>query len=95
MDRLGPGMWLSCQALAEEFNDQPKVYKRLLIAIFRKIPCNVCSRDAFNYLTRHEIVIPVEWICDFHNYVNQKTGKPIVPCKRFTSARVEGNAGKV
>lgn len=87
MEQLGPGMWLSLEGLAEEFYTEPKLYRRQVIAIFRQIPCNDCSRDAFNYLTRHDIVEPVEWICKFHNHVNKKIGKKIIPCRKCTQDR--------
>ena len=95
MEKLGPGMWLSLHGLAEEFHNDSKMYKRLVISIFRKIPCNQCSRDAFNYLTRNDITNPMEWICKFHNHVNEKIGKPAIRCQKYPVAHVRARAGQV
>lgn len=90
MEKVGPGMWLSLEGLAEEYFRHPKKYTRAVTAIFRKIPCPRCAHDALNYLEKNPIKNPIVWICEFHNHVNRKTGKVCQKCKDFPTHTPSG-----
>ena len=76
----------SAAQLPETLDRSDRVeFSRFMNMIIRKLPCGDCQREAYGYLrekppnfeTRKDVMT---YLCEFHNEVNQKLHKDIVPC---------------
>lgn len=83
---VGPGQWFVMHLLGAEVKSEADLtnYKRTIEIILNGIKCNECHSDAIKYYKNKPIddyrgVGIFYWSVDFHNYVNMKLGKPIVP----------------
>ena len=80
--RWGPTYWLFLHALVElnrnsegvsEWNES--IWSAIEDCI-HTIPCPPCRSEAMNYTLSHKYTNnPVEWVCNLHNYVNERNGK--------------------
>ena len=84
----GPATWTLFHVLAEKVNEN--IYPRIvgqLFDVIKKIcsalPCPECAQDAMQFLAKvkiHELKSKADFknmIYVFHNYVNNKKGKPL------------------
>ena len=76
----------SAAQLPETLDRSDRVeFSRFMNMIIRKLPCGDCQREAYGYLrekppnfeTRKDVMT---YLCEFHNEVNQKLHKDLVPC---------------
>ena len=89
-DELGKQSWTLLHTMAAYFSERPKAEQRLYAELYFKTlaalyPCKVCAEHMRNYIeeappdasSREALCL---WVCDFHNQVNELTGKPAFPC---------------
>ena len=90
-DELGTNTWSLLHTMAAYYPDKPseeqKSDMRKFFYIFSKFyPCNVCAQDlqeqmkSFPPQTDSQKLLS-QWLCNIHNVVNQKLGKPAFDCK--------------
>lgn len=82
---FGPGTWTVSHILAIvcDENDDHEFYCKLMDRLIHGLPCSKCRRHAVKYLSKN----PIDggssslfvWSVDFHNAVNKRLGKPIMP----------------
>lgn len=89
-EELGRSTWTFLHTLAAQFPDKPtkqqqKDAKELLAIISRLYPCQTCAEHFKEVLktrpprTSSGIEFS-EWMCQAHNVVNKRLGKPEFPC---------------
>ena len=85
----GPSFWNVMHVVSHTFSKNPSEAERaelrqLFTLLISSVPCTTCKQDALSYLEAHmdddcfrsrETV--VEFMNDFHNYVNEKLGKRV------------------
>lgn len=98
----GPATWdaLSFAALAYS-SKRAKSFRLYLEHLFQNLPCEQCSVHATKYHAQH---VPdyehwtaeqmYQWVVDFHNAVNVRTGKPVMSTKDARKALVERSLSK-
>jgi hypothetical protein len=93
---FGPHWWYVMQNLCATLPQRPSLKERadlklLLRLLLQKIPCSECKEHARDYVKEHPITNNVvkdpysafSYICQFHNDVNKRTGKPVVDCSKI------------
>ncbi len=65
--------------LHPSYEDQESM-RLLIYHMFKRLPCNDCSRDASDYLIKHPLDVSstqtvVDYLVTFHNHLNTKDGK--------------------
>jgi FAD-linked sulfhydryl oxidase len=71
--------------------------KSFLGVLSRVYPCWWCAKDFRTWMSKPENEPRVEgreelssWLCDAHNEVNQKLGKPIFDCRQWRERWKDG-----
>jgi FAD-linked sulfhydryl oxidase len=72
--------------------------RAFLAAFARLYPCWVCADDFQAYLRRHEARVAGRadlgrWLCDAHNHVNRRLGKPSFDCRLWEERWRSGCGG--
>lgn len=90
--RLGNCSWSLLHTMAAYYPAQPSLSQQYdmdrFIKLFSKLyPCEVCSMDFQQDLKQHPPWLGSgdafqQWLCDRHNQVNRKLGKPIFDCSK-------------
>ncbi|GKY94932.1 hypothetical protein MPSEU_000458100 [Mayamaea pseudoterrestris] len=87
---LGRSSWTLLHSMAAWYPDQPSETEQTLVrhffaAIARFYPCTYCAEDFAENLKKSPV--PAEsrkglcvWLCEQHNLVNEKLGKPFFSC---------------
>ena len=84
----GPNIWYIVHGISYKISDENFLkYKNdfidLIKLLFTNLPCPECSKDATEKLnkTNFDNILSkddmIKYLFNFHNYVNQKTNKPI------------------
>ena len=87
----GPHLWFVMHYAALYYPQNPTFHERkhmrnFILSLPILIPCNTCKQDTIQYIEKRlrdidKIVssrdLLFEFFVHFHNYVNEKTGKPI------------------
>ncbi|XP_003423948.1 FAD-linked sulfhydryl oxidase ALR [Nasonia vitripennis] len=89
-DELGSRTWGFLHTMAAYYPESPTVEQRKDMKTFFHLiskfyPCNVCAEDLQEQLKKsppktdsnHQLS---QWLCDVHNEVNKKLGKPVFDC---------------
>jgi FAD-linked sulfhydryl oxidase len=87
---LGRSGWTVLHSVAAYFPEKPtednkKDATNFLNGFARLFPCKVCAKDFQEVLERHPPKLDNRkefnvWMCEAHNEVNQKLGKPLFDC---------------
>ncbi|XP_046399293.1 FAD-linked sulfhydryl oxidase ALR [Ischnura elegans] len=90
-DELGNATWAVLHTIAAKYPDQPsnkeKEGMKQFVSLFSQFyPCEHCAEDFRKDLEVHPPRITShrdfsQWLCEMHNRVNKKLGKPIFDCK--------------
>mmetsp|Transcript_7483 Transcript_7483/g.11165 ORF Transcript_7483/g.11165 Transcript_7483/m.11165 type:complete len:199 (-) Transcript_7483:1493-2089(-) len=89
-DEIGVSTWSLLHSMAAWYPSQPtsedkKLMSNFMIALARFYPCTWCATDFQNNVqlspprteTREDLCL---WLCEQHNIVNDKLGKPLFHC---------------
>jgi FAD-linked sulfhydryl oxidase len=87
---LGNSTWTLLHTIAAYYPNQPteerKSEAEIFLRSFSKIyPCNYCAKDIQEYMKIQPPKLQTQeefsrWMCDAHNHVNKKLGKPEFDC---------------
>lgn len=100
--QLGRSTWTFLHSLAatypERANEQQQSNMLQFLNIFSKIyPCWFCAKDFEKYISKPETKPKVttqeefgKWLCDAHNEVNEKIGKPKFDCNLWKQRWKDG-----
>lgn len=90
-DELGSSTWAFLHTMAAYYPDSPTVEQKKDMKTFFHLlskfyPCNVCAEDLQVQLKKTPPQTESQeglsrWLCDIHNEVNKKLGKPVFNCK--------------
>jgi hypothetical protein len=90
---LGASSWSLLHTVAATYPDKPSlVQQRHIKQFFHRVaefyPCRYCAADFRESIKKHPVrtenkeVLSV-WVCERHNEVNEKLGKPIMNCDKI------------
>jgi len=87
---LGRGAWNLLHSMAAWYPDQPTTRQKEMMTNFFSsfaefYPCTYCAEDFQNNLRKSPVKVESRtdlclWLCNQHNQVNQKLGKPLFQC---------------
>ncbi|KAF5022767.1 hypothetical protein F66182_5182 [Fusarium sp. NRRL 66182] len=90
---LGRSTWTLLHSIAAQYPEQPSRRQQSdllsFVGLFSKLyPCWVCADDFQGYLKRDAPRVGSrdefgKWLCDAHNDVNRKLGKPVFDCSKW------------
>ncbi|KAG5927093.1 hypothetical protein E4U42_002592 [Claviceps africana] len=93
VEALGRGTWTLLHSMAASYPDMPSKSRQSdlvsFINLFSKLyPCWVCASDFQQYLGKEPPRVQSrdefgKWLCDAHNEVNRKLGKPQFNCSKW------------
>ncbi|KAG6041828.1 hypothetical protein E4U41_001299 [Claviceps citrina] len=93
VETLGRGTWTLLHSIAATYPDMPSKSQQSdllsFVQLFSKLyPCWVCAKDFQNYLGKETPRVQSrgefgKWLCDAHNEVNRKLGKPQFNCLKW------------
>jgi len=93
VETLGRGTWTLLHSIASQYPTNPTPGERSDVQSFFRLfsklyPCWVCAEDFQAYLKREPIRTANrdefgKWLCEAHNDVNRKLGKPTFDCSRW------------
>ncbi|XP_014218040.1 FAD-linked sulfhydryl oxidase ALR [Copidosoma floridanum] len=88
---LGSSTWSFLHTMAAYYPDTPTAEQKTSMSTFFNLfakfyPCRICAEDLQAQLeesppqtdSQHRLS---QWLCDIHNEVNEKLGKPLFDCK--------------
>lgn len=99
---LGRSTWTFLHSLAATYPPKPTQLQQnemvQFLSIFAKVyPCWFCAKDFKNYIEKEETKPRVKtqeefgrWLCDAHNEVNVKIGKPKFDCNLWRQRWKDG-----
>ncbi|KAK4228160.1 ERV/ALR sulfhydryl oxidase domain-containing protein [Podospora fimiseda] len=92
-ETLGRSTWTLLHSIAATYPRQPTSTQQTDLTSFIKLfskfyPCWVCAEDFQAYIEREKVKAGSRdefgnWLCEAHNEVNRKLGKPEFDCKRW------------
>lgn len=88
--QIGRGTWTLLHLIAAKYPDSPSEQQKKDVTLFLTIlgriyPCWTCASDFQEYMKENAIKadskdVLGKWLCDAHNEVNVKLGKPKFDC---------------
>ncbi|XP_055912039.1 FAD-linked sulfhydryl oxidase ALR isoform X2 [Eupeodes corollae] len=91
-DTLGQSTWGLLHTIAAIYPKNPTTSQKQDVKVFydslsRLYPCEVCSKDFQKDIKEHPVNANSQaklsqWLCNFHNRVNAKLGKPQFDCSK-------------
>ncbi|XP_075156994.1 evr1_Alr domain-containing protein Alr [Haematobia irritans] len=98
--RLGQSTWGLLHTMAAFYSDNPTDSQKSDVKTFfdvfsRLYPCEYCAKDFRKDLRENPIKVDSQhefsqWLCQFHNRVNAKLGKPIFDCSKVNERWRDG-----
>lgn len=98
--QLGRSTWTYLHSLAAYYPQSPSIEQqqqaKQLVTVFANFyPCKPCARDFQEYIKTHEVDTTSRekfslWMCDAHNAVNTKLGKPSFDCRYWSQRWRDG-----
>ncbi len=92
LEQLGRGTWTLLHTIAAYYPDRPSAEKKqqvhqFLRSLAKVFPCDECGADFGRALTERPPRLDSQaefahWMCDAHNHVNARLGKPLFPCEQ-------------
>lgn len=86
---FGPSTWRALHAITFTFPENPtdkdkQEYLDFVQALSKVLPCPQCRSHMMDYIKNNPIDVSSQlafskWGVDFHNAVNQRIGKPVIP----------------
>lgn len=90
VQKLGASSWTFLHAMAAKYPTEPSQTEKKDMTEFLKLfshvyPCNWCAMDFEKYITKYSPRVESKeelsrWMCEAHNHVNVKLGKPKFNC---------------
>lgn len=90
MEVLGRSSWTLLHSIAARYPEKPSTKEQKDLSQFLKLfgnfyPCWYCGEDFGKYMGTNEPKVTTQeefgrWLCDAHNEVNAKLGKPKFNC---------------
>lgn len=81
-EELGTSTWRLLHAMVEHVEATPaneQRFQSLIRSLEHLYPCEEC-RDNLKGMDLDEIKMTEQWMCEFHNRVNEHLGKPLYSC---------------
>lgn len=98
--QLGQNTWTFLHSVAAYYPTSPNAaqqaeVRQLLTSVSHFYPCRPCAKDFERYISENEPKVDSRenlslWMCDAHNAVNTKLGKPTFDCKFWKERWREG-----
>jgi FAD-linked sulfhydryl oxidase len=89
---LGRAGWTTLHTMAAYYpqnpSDEKKAEARQFLTLFARLfPCKICAKDFEQIINQHPPRLDSQkdfslWLCEAHNHVNQKLGKPNFDCNK-------------
>lgn len=89
--KVGNATWTLLHSMAETYPDKPNYTEKnemnqFITLLAKYYPCEHCKVEFQDYVSKNKPLVNgrkdlVSWMCEFHNYINQKIGKNIVRCE--------------
>lgn len=93
VETLGRSTWTLLHTMAATYPEKPSPSQQSdmlsFVGLFSRLyPCWVCAEDFQTYIKREQPRVGGRgefglWMCNAHNEVNQKLGKPVFDCSRW------------
>ncbi|KAL1867837.1 hypothetical protein VTK73DRAFT_3918 [Phialemonium thermophilum] len=93
VETLGRSSWTLLHTIAATYPTSPSPSEqsdlKSFIKLFSKLyPCWVCAEDFQHYIKKQDVRTDNRqafgtWLCEAHNEVNRKLGKPIFDCSKW------------
>lgn len=90
VQKLGAASWTFLHSMAAKYPNMPTEEEKQDMTEFLKLfshvyPCTWCASDFEKYITKHSPRVESKeelsrWLCEAHNHVNTKLGKPKFNC---------------
>lgn len=87
---IGNAGWTTLHTMAAYYpesatTEHQAVARQFLFSFSRLFPCKWCADDFAEYMEKHKPRVETrtefsQWMCEAHNHVNQKLGKPLFDC---------------
>lgn len=77
-DQLGRSTWFLLHELVR--SDPRPEFDQFMWSLSELYPCEICRSHISEYLAEHPPEMSEYWMCDFHNAVNVRLGKPVFDC---------------
>lgn len=100
VEELGRSTWTLLHSIAATYPENPtpeqKNYLKSFITLFSHLyPCFYCADDFRENIRKDEVKVGNrdefgQWLCDQHNIVNEKLGKPKFDCKLWKERWKDG-----
>jgi len=80
-DKLGKSTWFLLHEVVKHADPLDDIAFALLLKTLGVLyPCPHCREHITEYLATHRVEMTEEWLCTFHNAVNEKLNKTLVDC---------------
>ncbi|KAI3339345.1 FAD dependent sulfhydryl oxidase [Ustulina deusta] len=93
VEALGRSTWTLLHTIAANYPKSPSYREqsdlRTFMGVFSRLyPCWVCAEDFRSYMEKEQIRVDSRngfgtWLCEAHNAVNTKLGKPVFDCSKW------------
>ena len=93
VEQLGRSTWTLLHTIAANYPKSPSYREqsdlRTFMGVFSRLyPCWVCAEDFQRYMEKEQIRVDSRnefgtWLCEAHNAVNTKLGKPVFDCSKW------------
>ncbi|KAK9456453.1 ERV/ALR sulfhydryl oxidase domain-containing protein [Dipodascopsis uninucleata] len=102
VNEIGRSTWTLLHSIAAQYPDRASPTEQAGMKKFFGIlgdiyPCWVCASDFRDWMAKPENEIKLDtrerfgkWLCDAHNEVNQKLGKPVFDCNLWEQRWKDG-----
>lgn len=82
----GRATWIKWHAQARSYVPaNASAFQQMILDDIQALPCPICVNHAMGYVAANPIDLSSQaglrkWLCDFHNAVNSRVGKPLFDC---------------
>ncbi|GAW17856.1 hypothetical protein ANO14919_073230 [Xylariales sp. No.14919] len=93
VEALGRSTWTLLHTIAANYPKSPSYREqsdlKTFMGVFSRLyPCWVCAEDFQSYMEKEQIRVDSRndfgtWLCEAHNAVNTKLGKPVFDCSKW------------
>lgn len=100
VEELGRSTWTLLHSIAATYPDKPTAEDKNNLTSFMKsfshlYPCFYCAEDFREYMKKDKIKVTNrdefgKWLCNAHNAVNEKLGKPTFDCNLWKERWKDG-----
>jgi FAD-linked sulfhydryl oxidase len=100
VQQLGRSTWTLLHSIAATYPDHPTIEQKIdltqFMTSFSKLyPCTSCARGLRKHMEKEKLKVTNrdefgKWLCDAHNIVNVRTGKPTFDCQLWKERWKDG-----